>query len=156
MMSLQFFQGNGFWKSPSGYKPGGTLTIEKLNQVERLLNVTLPESYVRYMLEQNGGELAYRYVLFDDGDAAIVPFLYEVDMESGVGLSPIFIEECGLPEGLVLVTGDLESWIALDYRNTTDSPQVVYFIATEHGVWEEHVLAPNFEAFTNKLFQKVV
>ncbi len=155
-MSLQFYQGQNFWKSPSEYKPGERLTPEKIRQVEQLLGVTLPATYVAYMLEQNGGELTYRYVLFEDGDAAIIPYLYEIEMESGIGLSPVFLEECGLPAGLVLLTGDFDSWVALDYRNQVKEPAVVYLVISENGDgrFEEYPLASTFQAFTNQLFQK--
>ncbi len=155
-MGLQFYDGHHFWKSPSEYEPGETLTENTLEEVEKLLGLKLPESYVRYMREQNGGELAYRYVLFDDGDAAIVPFLHEIDIERGVGLSPVFVEACDLPEGIVLITGDLDSWVALDYRKELGEPEVIYLVesANGDGSWEEHLIAPTFELFTKKLFKK--
>lgn len=155
-MSLQFYEGQNFWKSPSEYKPGEHLIAETVSRVEELLGVQLPEAYVAYMLEQNGGELNYRYVLFEDGDAAVVPYLYEIDVESGIGLSPVLVEECGLPEGLVLLTGDFDSWVALDYRKQANEPAVVYVTESERGdgMWVEYPLAPSFRAFTKKLFQK--
>lgn len=155
-MSLEFYQGEHFWKSPSEYEPGEALTEESLKLVERRLGVSLPHSYLRYMFEQNGGELAYRYMLFEDGDAAIIPYLHEIDIESGVGLSPLFIEVCGLPEDLVLITGDLDSWLALDYRNQKEEPAVIFLLESEtgDGSWEEHRIAPTFEAFTKRLFKK--
>ncbi|TWI54666.1 SMI1/KNR4 family protein [Halalkalibacter nanhaiisediminis] len=155
-MRLQFYEGQSFWKSATEYKPGEKLTIEKVNLVEQQLCVKLPKDYVTLMLEQNGGELKYRYVLFEDGDAAIVPYLYEIDVESGVGLSSVFVEECGLPNGIVLLTGDFESWVALDYRKQGAEPGVVYFIGSENGdgSWEEQLIATSFQEFTKKLFQK--
>jgi hypothetical protein len=154
-MNLQFYHGTNFWKSPTQYKPGEPLTDEKIKKVERFLGVTLPASYTQLMSKQNGGELNYRYVLFEDGDAAIIPYFYEIDLEHGIGLSPVFVDECGLPEGLVLLTGDLHSWLALDYRKSTE-PSVIYFSEHEsgNGTWEEYKLAGSFEQFTGRLFQK--
>ncbi|MCM3713706.1 SMI1/KNR4 family protein [Alkalihalobacillus oceani] len=155
-MSLDFYQGGSFWKVPSEYKPGVPLTDQRITEVEQLLGVSLPKAYLRYMLEQNGGELAYRYVLFEDGEAAIIPYLYEMDTASGVGMSPLFLEQFGLPAGLVLLTGDFDSWLALDYRQQTE-PEVIYL--TNEGdlvsaQWKEYRLAPNFEEFTAKLFRR--
>lgn len=158
-MSLDFYTGGPFWKAPSEYKPGDPLTRQRISEVEQLLDVTLPQTYIRYMLEQNGGELAYRYVLFDDGEAAIIPFLYELEPTSGVGLSPLLLEESGLPSGLVLLTGDFDSWLALDYRKRRSDPGVVYVTSGDDpasGQWQEHCLADTFEEFTRKLFRKQV
>lgn len=155
-MSLDFYQGGPFWKSPSEYKPGVPLTPQRITEVEQLLGVSLPDTYVRYMLEQNGGELAYRYVLFDDGEAAIIPYLYEMDTAGGVGMSPLFLEQFGLPKGLVLLTGDFDSWLALDYRHLAEL-EVIYMTNEGDSVsaeWKEYRLAASFEDFTAKLFQR--
>ncbi|MFC0472988.1 SMI1/KNR4 family protein [Halalkalibacter kiskunsagensis] len=155
-MSLRFYKQGHFWKSPSEYKPGEKVTDETLLDVETHLGFQLPKDYVALMKEQNGGELTYRYVLFADGDAAIIPYFHELDVQSGVGLSTVFVEECGLPDNLVLLTGDLHTWLALDYRYNVKEPAVVYI--TEHesgnGTWQEHFLAHSFEEFTKRLFQK--
>jgi hypothetical protein len=155
-MSLQFYKGNHFWKIPSEYKPGDNVTKEAISAVETHLGVQLPKGYVALMKEQNGGELTYRYVLFNDGDAAIIPYFHELDVECGVGLSPVLVEECGLPDHLVLLTGDFHSWLALDYSKSANEPAVVYI--TEHesgnGTWQEHFLAHSFDEFTGRLFQK--
>ncbi|MCL7749378.1 SMI1/KNR4 family protein [Halalkalibacter alkaliphilus] len=155
-MSLQFYNGTNFWKSPSGYKPGEQVTNAQVAEVEQLLGISLPRKYVELMQEQNGGELAYRYVLFEDGDAAVVPYFHELEMDRGVGLSLIFVEECGLPDHLVLLTGDFHSWIALDYRNGRSEPAVLYITEDEsgNGLWQEHIIAENFDQFLGRLFQK--
>ena len=154
-MSLLFYEGTNFWKTPTEYKPGVQLSKDTLFEVERLLGVRLPASYLKLMDVQNGGELRFRYVLFEDGDAAVVPYFYEIDIEHGIGLSSVFIEECGLPEGVVLLTGDLHSWVALDYRKTKE-PSVVYITESESGdgTWEEYQLASTFDEFTTRLFKK--
>ncbi|WP_227936099.1 SMI1/KNR4 family protein [Alkalihalobacillus deserti] len=154
-MSLRFYEGINFWKSPSEYKPGVKLTKERLQEVEQLLGVKLPMAYIQLMEAQNGGELSFRYVLFEDGDAAIIPYLYEIDIDHGIGLSPIFIEECSLPEGMVLLTGDLHSWLALDYRKNKQ-PSVIYITESDsvNGTWEEYPLATTFAEFTGRLFLK--
>lgn len=152
---MEFYKQTGFWKKSTQYKPGEPLTNEKLIKVEEHLGRQLPASYVTLMKAQNGGELKHRYVLFEDGEAAIIPYFYEVDLDHGIGLTPVFIEECGLPEGLVLLTGDLHSWLALDYRKSKD-PSVVYISEdeSESGLWEEYPLALTFSEFTARLFRK--
>ncbi|WP_332697400.1 SMI1/KNR4 family protein [Halalkalibacter lacteus] len=155
-MSLQFYKHDHFWKSPSEYKPGEKVTEQTVSEVETHLGVPLPKAYVTLMKEQNGGELTYRYVLFNDGDAAIIPYFHELDVESGVGLSSVFVEECGLPDHLVLLTGDFHSWLALDYRKGANEPAIIYI--TEHesgnGTWQEHFLATSFDEFSGRLFKK--
>jgi SMI1-KNR4 cell-wall len=58
------------------------------------------------------------------------------------------IAEWGLPEGIVLLSGDGHSWVALDYRNTKKEPPVI-FVESESGRTES--IAPNFENFLQRL-----
>ncbi|MDT8860104.1 SMI1/KNR4 family protein [Alkalihalobacillus sp. MEB130] len=155
-MSLQFYTGKNFWKSPSEYKPSEKVTKTKVKEIEKHLGVVLPIKYVSLMEEQNGGELSYRYVLFEDGDAAIVPYFHELEVETGVGLSPVFVDEFGLPDGVVVITGDFHSWLALDYREDKMDPKVIYITEDDsgNGTWQEHYLAKSFDEFTGRLFKK--
>ncbi|GAE25636.1 hypothetical protein JCM9140_1643 [Halalkalibacter wakoensis JCM 9140] len=155
-MSLQFYDGSQFWKSPSEYKPGQRVTEEKRTEIESLLNVELPATYIQLMEQQNGGELLYRYVLFEDGDAAIIPYFHELELKSGVGLSSVFIEELGLPNDLIMLTGDFHSWLALDYRHGKKEPSVLYLSEDDpaSGVWNEHLIANTFDDFLKQLFKK--
>lgn len=150
---IQLYKGEGFWKRPTSYKPGKRLTENAIHQIENLLDVELPLMYKKLMNEQNGGELTYRYLLFEDGEAAIIPYFQELDAECGVGLSSVFIEQLHLPERQVLLTGTMDTWLSLDYRYTT-VPKVVYFSANEDGSWSEEVAAQSFDEFLGKLFLK--
>lgn len=152
-MEFEFFNGNNFWKRPSRYKPGRQLTEEIVMQVEEVLHKKLPASYLRHMYEQNGGELTYSTVRFDDGDVASIPYLHELDVESGVGLSPVFVEAYSFSNDIVLLSGDLDCWFALDYRNDALDPAVIYIYQVEEQRWEEHTIAKNFDSFTKKLFK---
>ncbi|MBP3950481.1 SMI1/KNR4 family protein [Bacillus suaedae] len=153
---IEMYEGNDFWASPSEYKPGEQLTIEKRITLERNLGVKFPDEFIQLMEMQNGGQLSYRYVLFEDGDAAIIPFFYEMEEDSGIGLSQVFVEECGLPEGIILLTGDFHTWVALDYREDKQVPAVVYIVQSEmdENKWEEFQMASTFNEFLGKLFKK--
>lgn len=73
---------------------------------------------------------------------------------SGDGLSlfdtPYLIQEWGLPDGLVLLSGDGHSWIALDYREAAaeDRPPVIYVDAQSRQVVR---LAVSFRHFVEGL-----
>ncbi|WP_100372610.1 SMI1/KNR4 family protein [Bacillus sp. FJAT-45037] len=152
-MPIEQYQGKSFWKVPSEYKPGKKLTEEMVRKVEEMLDVSLPKEYVSLMMEQNGGELNYRYVFFEDDEAAIIPFFHELDEETGVGLSQIFMTQLHLAERQVLLTGDMHTWTSLDYRYD-HQPRVVYFYETGDGQWGEELIAETFDLFLSKLFKK--
>ncbi|WP_156323837.1 SMI1/KNR4 family protein [Bacillus sp. JCM 19034] len=150
---MEIYQGENFWSVRTAYKPGMPLNQEKRHIIEGKLGVTLPDEYIELMNKQNGGELQYRYIVFEDGEAIIIPFFFEMDVDSGVGMSPIIVDQYGLPDELVLLTGDLEAWVALDYRNRK-IPKVVYFIQEETGMWQEFEIAASFSEFLKKLIRK--
>ncbi|MFA9455626.1 SMI1/KNR4 family protein [Halalkalibacter sp. AB-rgal2] len=149
---MDIYDGVHFWSRRSVYKPGSQLNETTIQKVEQQLGYSLPQSYINLMKKQNGGDLVYRYFVFEDGEAIIVPYLFELDEESGVGMSRIFLEQCDLPEELVLLTGDLDAWIALDYRQ--EEPTIVYLIQDENGIWEQIELAQSFSKFINRLMKK--
>ncbi|WP_088102307.1 SMI1/KNR4 family protein [Halalkalibacter urbisdiaboli] len=157
-MSILFYEGTGFWKSPTEYKPGEALTSGALSEIEQKLDVRLPKEYISLMQQQNGGNLSFGYIPFEDGDVVWIPYFQELEVDAGVGLSTIFAEECGLPTKMVLIAGDFETWLALDYRGGVE-PAVVYWQQTlsESGesVWEEYRVADTFSQLLRKLFRKV-
>jgi hypothetical protein len=153
MQMLKRYEGKGFWKRPTTYKPGEQLTEKQISEIEEFLDVELPQPYISLMKEQNGGELYYRYVLFNDGQATLIPYFQELDLETGVGLSSIFSEQLHLPNHQLLLTGDTHTWITLDYRSS-DTPKVCYFTELEDGRWAEELIAETFEDFLLKLFTK--
>ncbi|WP_100407118.1 SMI1/KNR4 family protein [Bacillus solitudinis] len=156
-MSLLFYEGTKFWSSPSEYKPGSKLTDKHIAQIEESLSVKLPNEYIDLMKQQNGGTLTYGYIPFEDGDVVWIPYFQELELEAGVGLSPIFLEESALPANMVLIAGDFDTWLVLDYRNN-EEPAVVYWqqIVTDTGdsSWQEYHIATSFAELLTKIFMK--
>ncbi|WP_413380341.1 SMI1/KNR4 family protein [Alkalihalobacillus sp. 1P02AB] len=139
------------WKERSVYKPGEMLTDDLLFSVETSLNLSLPNLYKQLMKIQNGGELAVP-IYPSEELPYVIHYLQEIELEKGVGLSDVFIEEFHLPNGLILITGDLFSWLAFDYRTNLEEPCVVFFYE-EDGVWREIEVAETFEQFIGLFIQ---
>ena len=55
-----------------------------------------------------------------------------------------------MPKGIVLLSGDEHTWVALDYRSCgpTGEPSITWF---DNEMEEEVALAPNFQAFLDGL-----
>jgi hypothetical protein len=139
------------------------LTDEMLDAAERSLGVRLPLFYVELLRVQNGGSTSPEYRAFatqhptswaDDH----VPF----DDVHGIGRredeypdrglldNADFLEEWGIPDGLVLLSGDGHWWIALDYRlsGPRGEPSVCW---VDNEVGELLELAPRFDDFVRGL-----
>ena len=134
-----------------------------VEQVERILGVRLPLSYVNLMRERNGGYLEPRllrvgvtlpekfkgYISHGHlGVASIAGLNTAPDTSGSLTQSSYMIDEWDLPCGLVLLDGDGHTWIALDYRETNEAPAVVFVLA---GQSECLKLADNFGEFLQKL-----
>lgn len=110
------------------------LTDEIIQQVETILGIKLPESYLEIMRTQNGGTMRYDVFPLPDGEKwlwidALEPILPEPPENwDGITASSSLIEEWQMPSGLVLLAGDGHVWLALDYRqvNADGEPGVVY------------------------------
>lgn len=104
-------------------------SLEDLKKLEASLGVKLPESYVNLMKVHNGGTLAYsvlRSGRVPDGEVEITD-LRGIDLEEGIGETNYLVEEWGMEKGLVIISGDGNYWLALDYRkHTGNEPPVVY------------------------------
>ncbi len=148
------YTGSHFWKVPTSYQPGQTLQLATIAKFESHFKVKLPESYKGLMLEQNGGELGFPNLRICQDDEVIIPYFYELELNSGVGLSHVFSEELGLPRDLLFLSGDLHTWMALDYRHN-NTPKVIYLSESdaEAGRWEEEILAHSFDEFLSKLYK---
>lgn len=58
-------------------------------------------------------------------------------------------DELELPEGLVIISGEEDTWIAMDYRKTKEHPPIHYF-DLEMGV--DFKLADTFDDFIEQLY----
>ena len=73
--------------------------------------------------------------------------------DEGILLTPYLLNEWGMPDGLVLLTGDGHCWIALDHRESgpTDEPSVLWY---DNEVGEDIQLARDFTTFVQGLRSK--
>ncbi|MEB7771068.1 SMI1/KNR4 family protein [Kurthia gibsonii] len=127
-------------------------SLDDLKKVEKLLGVKLPESYINLMKIHNGGTLAYsilRSGRVPDGEVEITD-LRGIDLEEGIGETNYLVEEWGMEKGLVIISGDGNYWLALDYRkHTGNEPPVVYI--EEDTDEKPKQVAKTFELFLKKL-----
>jgi hypothetical protein len=148
-----------FW-SDSTYGVLPPLTDEAIREAEQLLDVRLPDALLELLRLQNGGGVADDRCAFP----TIAPTSWaddHVPFEDlmGIGRSastttllttPYLVGEWGLPEPVVLLTGDGHYWIGLDYRECgrTGEPSVTWF---DTDLETELALAPDFRRFVEGL-----
>ncbi|MBG9822643.1 SMI1/KNR4 family protein [Bacillus safensis] len=127
---------------------------EKIREAEGRLGVTLPDTYKKLILEWNGGftvrnafpteqpnSWAEDHVQFDH--------LRGIAKDDGIMNSLQLSDELELPEGLVIISGEEDTWIAMDYRQTKEHPPIHYF-DLEMGV--DFKLADTFDDFIEQLY----
>ncbi|MBO9128520.1 SMI1/KNR4 family protein [Bacillus sp. 165] len=145
--------GNSIWQKNNDYYKLEPVTVEIIKKAEEKLKIKLPSSYIKILKEQNGGNIKF------DSFPSVVPTSWDDDHinvdhilgigeEKGILESEYLIQEWGLPNNIVLISGDGHSWIALDYRNTSEEPPVIFIDVEEEQIIN---LAPNFEIFLNGL-----
>ena len=118
-------------------------TLENLSKgaienAEQLLQVKLPESYINLMFEQNGG------VPFHQAFPCSVPNSWADDHvpveqifgigEEGILQSEYLIEEWELPNKIVIFSGDGPGWLAMDYRQKTTEPPIIWIDTEEDAI----------------------
>lgn len=115
-------------ESPFRLQP---LTDGDIKEAEGLLNVKLPDSYIKVLREQNGGSLLFNAhhipasACIENG-AIQIDHLLGIGKDRGILETPYLLKEWDMPEGLVLLSGDGHSWVTLDYRDRKEQPPVVY------------------------------
>lgn len=153
-----------FWYS--AYQPNVDLTPEIIQKAAATLGVKLPIAYINLLNIQNGGEtqglVCPTTVKTSWADNHVsVEELFGIDLLDGkdetaprdtsefnILDSIIFTKEWGLPEKQIVLCGDRNGCITLDYRNSVDNPVVTWL---DIEMKEDIQLAENFSAFLNKL-----
>jgi SMI1-KNR4 cell-wall len=143
-----------FWGDGT-YDVQPPLTEEAIKEAEALLGVRLPAALLDLLRVQNGGMVACgrrRYPTTEPtswaDDHVPLPDLMGIGHTRGVTSLldvPYLVEEWGLPAGVVPISGDGPTWVALDYRRNSE-PTVVWL---EDG--REVALAPDFRSFVEGL-----
>lgn len=134
-------------------------TLEKINEkeiaeAEKKLGVTLPDTYKKLLLEQNGGYIVHNAFPTTHSnswseDHIQFTHLRGIAEDDGIMESEYLIEEWDLPKGLILINGDGHTWVALDYRNTKENPPIHYF---DLEMEEDFKLADSFDELIKGLY----
>ncbi len=145
------------WYVPFDEAERQPVTDEMVQDAERRLGVKLPASYIEILKAQNGGYLRYDSYPTTVGTSWADDHV-GVDRIMGIGPgqagdmldSPDLIQEWGMPQGIVLLSGDGHTWVALDYRacGPTGEPSVTWF---DNELEEEVPLAPDLQTFLDGL-----
>lgn len=147
-----------FWNPRIQFEVQPPLTNEMVARAEQLLGVTLPHAYLALLRVQNGGYTAHAYQAHPAPEPTSwatdhVPFdsMFGIgETDEGILHTAYLLDEWGMPDGLVLLTGDGHWWIALDYRRSgpTGPPSVVWY---DNEVDEDIQLAQDFNTFVQAL-----
>ncbi|MCM3365347.1 SMI1/KNR4 family protein [Bacillus safensis] len=134
-------------------------TLEKINEkeiaeAEKKLGVTLPDTYKKLLLEQNGGYIVHNAFPTTHSnswaeDHIQFTHLRGIAQDDGIMESEYLIEEWDLPKGLILINGDGHTWVAMDYRNTKENPPIHYF---DVEMEEDFKLADSFDELIKGLY----
>ncbi|MBO1001005.1 SMI1/KNR4 family protein [Bacillus sp. SD075] len=130
------------------------LTDEIVKKAEELFNVTLPNSYIAILKQQNGGQPICNAhpspVPTVWGESfVIVEHIKGIGAGNGILENDYYIKEWELPEGLILFNGDGHTWLAFDYRDATSSPPIVY---VDVDLEQTIQIADSFEEFLKNLY----
>lgn len=138
---------NEFWSKK--YENHIQLSDVMIKDCENQFEIDLPMEYINLLKLQNGGYT--NNVIIDRENLNIeineVFGIYFDDETPSITDSKYLIEEWGLENNQILISGDGHTWISLDYNNS-DVPKVVY-LNQEEGV--RLVIGKTFEEFVEKL-----
>ena len=142
------------WDKERTYNELPPLTETVVQLAQQQLGVVLPSTYLQQLTIQNGGTLLHNAFPTTKknswaDDHVQIEELYGIADGEGILQTAYLVEEWGLPQNLVLIGGDGHSWFALDYRQATKNPPVVYIEADEEV---DIQLADSFEQFIAQLF----
>lgn len=144
-----------FWEiDDEGYYTLKKITAEEVAKAEKKLGVTLPDTYKKLILEQNGGYIIHNAFPTTHSnswaeDHIQFNHLLGIAEDEGIMDSAYLIKEWELPEGLVLINGDGHTWVAMDYQKTKENPAIHYF---DVEMEEDFKLADSFDEFIEGLY----
>ena len=144
-----------FWEiDEEGYYTLKQITAEEVAKAEDKLGVTLPDTYKKLILKQNGGYIVHNAFPTTHSnswakDHIQFNHLLGIAEDEGIMDSAYLIKEWELPEGLVLINGNGHTWVAMDYRKTKENPAIHYF---DVEMEEDFKLADSFDEFIQGLY----
>lgn len=145
-----------FWDltRPATFK---NLTEELISKAEKELNLQLPKQLTELLKIKNGGT-TNNIILHSENKTVWVDGWYEIDELYGINdensndlgiLSTSYLTaEWQLPEKQVIITGNGNWWITLDYRISLQEPTVNWM---EPEAERDIIIAKNFTEFINNL-----
>lgn len=145
-----------FWDltRPATFK---NLTEELISKAEKELNLQLPKQLTELLKIKNGGT-TNNIILHSENKTVWVDGWYEIDELYGINdensndlgiLSTSYLTaEWELPEKQVIITGNGNWWITLDYRISLQEPTVNWI---EPEAERDIIIAKNFTEFINNL-----
>ncbi|MFS3912944.1 SMI1/KNR4 family protein [Bacillus australimaris] len=147
---------NPFWEieEEENYYKLEKIHGKDIAKAEKKLGVILPGTYKKLILEQNGGYTVHNAFPTNHSnswaeDHIQFNHLLGIAEDEGILDSAYFIKEWELPEGLVLISGDDHTWVAMDYRKTKKNPPIHYF---DVEMEEDFKLADSFDEFIEGLY----
>ncbi|MEC4589047.1 SMI1/KNR4 family protein [Bacillus safensis] len=144
-----------FWEiDEEGYYTLKKINESEISKAEKKLGVTLPDTYKKLILEQNGGYIFHNAFPTNHSnswaeDHIQFNHLLGIAEDEGIMDSAYLIKEWELSEGLVLINGDGHTWVAMDYRKTKKNPPIHYF---DVEMEEDFKLADSFDEFIEGLY----
>ncbi|WAT82491.1 SMI1/KNR4 family protein [Bacillus safensis] len=144
-----------FWEiDEESYYTLKKISEAEISKAEKKLGVTLPDTYKKFILEQNGGYTIHNAFPTTHSnswaeDHIQFNHLLGIAEDEGIMDSAYLIKEWELPEGLVLINGDGHTWVAMDYRKTKKNPAIHYF---DVEMEEDFKLADSFDEFVERLY----
>ncbi|MDV3450060.1 SMI1/KNR4 family protein [Bacillus safensis] len=144
-----------FWEiDEEGYYTLKKINESEISKAEKKLGVTLPDTYKKLILEQNGGYIFHNAFPTNHSnswaeDHIQFNHLLGIAEDEGIMDSAYLIKEWELSEGLVLISGDGHTWVAMDYRKTKKNPPIHYF---DVEMEEDFKLADSFDEFIQGLY----
>ncbi|TYS14673.1 SMI1/KNR4 family protein [Rossellomorea vietnamensis] len=123
------------------------ISQEDINHIEKEIKKDLPESYKELVLQKNGGYLNVNSVLIEKGNLDYIGIDHIYGAGSpGILDSPSVIKEWGLPDHLLIFSGEGNYWFALDY--TANTPSVIYIEQESNKLVK---VANSFDSFLKNL-----
>ncbi|HLR43272.1 MAG TPA: SMI1/KNR4 family protein [Pseudogracilibacillus sp.] len=138
---------NHLWENDMDALP--PFNDKTIHIVEEKLQLSLPVDYIELMKMQNGGRLHRNLFKLDDKEI-FIDELFGISTNEAEGiLTSIYMrEEWGLPENIILLSGDGHSWVFLDYRKSVLEPSVSYL---DQEAEKDYMLAASFTDFMHGL-----
>lgn len=150
MINKLNFWGSNYYNNPS-------IKEETIDKAEKILGIKLPSSFIDLIKIQNSGytkgfvfPTKIKTSWADNHVPLNVLFGIVLDedfMDDNIMSSNYMVKEWGLPEKLILISGDGHCWIALDYRKGK-TPSISW-IDIECN--EDIKIAENFDDFLTGL-----